>query len=136
MLPLPEDPNELETIHQYWHFDKLCKDLASYKGKPLSPKETDWLKCLLLGYESKEIGQITSRADSNGSSASIRTSLSKHLYPLITDLIHDQAQREVLTQGPRMLIWLERFGYRKALMYSPKFCDITPRLSQFETDRV
>jgi hypothetical protein len=136
MSALPEDPNEFEMIQQYWHFDRLCQDLARYKGKPLSQNETKWLKCLLLGYESKEISQITSGADSNGSSASIRTSLSKHLYPLITDLIHEKAQREVLTQGPRMLIWLERFGYRKALMCPPKSCDINPRLAQFETDRV
>jgi hypothetical protein len=134
MPALPDYADEFDTIGQYWHFEQLCKDLAQYKPKkkPLSERETKWLKGLLLGYKPKEITKIVG---DKGSSGSTRTALSNHLYPLITALIYEKVKQSVKPGSSRMLICLERSGYRKALMTCPETFDASPRLSQFATEQ-
>jgi hypothetical protein len=133
MSALPEYAAELATIEQYWYFDLLCKDLAPHKllEKPFSDTEKQLLTEFLLGYTPHEIAQKTHRATGH----SIRTARSKYLYPLIKALIQEVTKEQVQPDSPRTLILLERMGYRKALMASPRLFDASPRLSQFATEQ-
>jgi hypothetical protein len=133
MSALPEYAVELATIEQYWYFDRLCKKLAPHKllEKPFSDTEKQLLAEFLLGYTPHEIAKNTHRATGH----SIRTARSKYLYPLIKALIQEVTKEQVQPDSPRTLILLERMGYRKALMSSPKLVDTTLRFSQFAAEQ-
>jgi hypothetical protein len=108
---------ESTSIETYWNFKKLCQDLAKYKKnqRPLSGREIEWLQGLLLGYTPQQIGRLVNNAEN---ADAIRPSLSRQLYPLIVGLIQVKAGETVRPSSARMLVCLERIGYRKDL-YSP-----------------
>jgi hypothetical protein len=133
MSTFPEYSEEITTIDKYWHFDLLCQDLACHKipERPLSPVETLLLTEFLLGYTPNEIAKKSNRADA----ANIRVDRATYLYPLLKSLIYPFTQESLRPNSPHTLILLERMGYRKALMPSPKTFDINTRFHQFADDR-
>ncbi len=55
-----ENPNELfSQVAKYWDLETLYKDLASAKGKHLTPVEKLHLRGLLCGYSPSEIAETT-----------------------------------------------------------------------------
>jgi hypothetical protein len=126
MFALPEYNDELDTIEQYWHFDRLCQDLADYQvpAKSLSPAQQQLLKDFLLGYTPREIERKTNRAG-------MRASRSESLYPLIKALVGSITAESIRPNSPRILMLLERMGYRKALMSPQTANDKNRRLPQF-----
>jgi len=104
---------EFSEAEMYWHLDELYQELARLKGKPLSSREKQWLRGLLLGYSPREINRlILGCINSNA----LRPGLSQKLYPLIKQLISEQTKRETQLGVCCIPILMEKLGYRKALM--------------------
>ncbi len=112
MLPA-DDRDEFEAIDECWWFGKLCQDLAELKGKSLSNREIQWLQGLLLGYTPQEINELTC---GNKNSNALRPALARGLYPLLKQLIYQRTGQETEIKGGRLLVVLEKLGYRKALL--------------------
>lgn len=106
--------SEFLEAEDYWQLDEIYFDLAKFKGKPLSKREKQWLRGLLLGYTPQEIKQITC---GSGNSDALRPVLARTLYPWIKQLLYEQIGQEIKVRGCRVLVLLEKLGYRKALMH-------------------
>jgi hypothetical protein len=105
--------SEFLEAEDYWKLDKIYFDLAKFKGKPLSRREKQWLRGLLLGYTPQEIKKITC---GSANSDALRPVLARTLYPWIKQLLNERTGQEIKVRGCRVLVLLEKLGYRKALM--------------------
>jgi hypothetical protein len=106
---------EFSEAAMYWHLDQLYQDLARFKGKPLSNREKQWLRGLLLGYSPREINRLILGCSN---SKALRPGLAQKLYPLIKQLLYENTKQEVQLGTCCIPILMEKLGYRKALMKS------------------
>lgn len=112
-IHLDELCSDFSEAAMYWYLDELYQDLARCKGKPLSNREQQWLRGLLLGYSPREINRlILGHRDSKA----LRPALAQKVYPLLKQLIHERTQQDVELGRCCIPILFEKLGYRKALM--------------------
>ncbi|MBD0264283.1 MAG: NB-ARC domain-containing protein, partial [Tolypothrix sp. Co-bin9] len=70
-----------------WDLEKLYVDLASAKGKALTPVEKKFLRGLLCGFSPAEIANAVYKSRS---SSTVRVYLSNGLYKYIEDMLSNQ----------------------------------------------
>ena len=75
-----------------WDLDKLYIDLASSKGKALTPVERKILRGLLCGLSPAEIAQIVYKTRS---SSTVRVYLSNGLYKYLEEMLSSQVGKFV-----------------------------------------
>lgn len=108
-----EPCSDFSEAEQYWYLDQLYQDLARFKGKPLSSREKQWLRGLLLGYSPKEINRLMLGCSN---SKALRPGLARKLYPLLKQLLMEHAKQDIELGRCCIPILFEKLGYRKALM--------------------
>ena len=95
-----------------WDLEKLYIDLASAKGKALTPVEKKFLRGLLCGFSPAE---IANKVYKTRSSSTVRVYLSNGLYKYIEEMLTKQASDSVKVKNwSRVTQLLERAGYKKA----------------------
>ncbi|MBW4560716.1 MAG: NB-ARC domain-containing protein [Mojavia pulchra JT2-VF2] len=94
-----------------WELEKLYVDLASAKGKALTPIEKKFLRGLLCGCSPAEIAKIVYQS---GSSSTVRVYLSNGLYKYIEEMLSNQVGYSVKVKNwSRVTHLLEKAGYKK-----------------------
>jgi hypothetical protein len=104
---LPSDFEFAEAV-ELWDLDRLYIDLASAKGKGLTPVEKQYLRGLLCSYSPNEIAERCHVA-----SDTVRNYLSKGLYRYIEEMLIRQGEDQTrLKDWSRVSIVMERLGYK------------------------
>jgi len=94
-----------------WELEKLYIDLASAKGKALTPVEKKFLRGLLCGLSPAE---IASKVYKTRSSSTVRVYLSNGLYKYIEEMLSKQASELIKVKNwSRVIQLLEKAGYKK-----------------------
>ena len=95
-----------------WDLEKLYIDLASAKGKALTPVEKKFLRGLLCGFSPAE---IANKVYKTRSSSTVRVYLSNGLYKYIEEMLSKQASESIKVKNwSRVIQLLEKAGYKKA----------------------
>ncbi|UKP00711.1 NB-ARC domain-containing protein [Nostoc sp. UHCC 0870] len=94
-----------------WELEKLYIDLASTKGKALTPVEKKFLRGLLCGCSPAEIATVVYQSRS---SSTVRVYLSNGLYKYIEEMLSTQAGYLIKVKNwSRVTYLLEKAGYKK-----------------------
>ncbi|MEA5571214.1 NB-ARC domain-containing protein [Calothrix sp. UHCC 0171] len=94
-----------------WELEKLYIDLASAKGKALTPVEKKFLRGLLCGLSPAEIASTVYKSKS---SSTVRVYLSNGLYKYIEEMLSIQASTNIKVKNwSRVTQLLEKAGYKK-----------------------
>ncbi|MCL1470477.1 NB-ARC domain-containing protein [Argonema antarcticum] len=94
-----------------WHLEKLYIDLASAKGKGLTPVEKKILRGLLCGYSPAEIANAIYQTRT---SSSVRVYLSNALYKYIELMRISQTKETIkINHWSRVITLLQEAGYKK-----------------------
>jgi len=94
-----------------WELEKLYVDLASTKGKALTPVEKKFLRGLLCGCSPAEIASIVYQSRS---SSTVRVYLSNGLYKYLEEMLSNAAGYSVKVKNwSRVTYLLEKAGYKK-----------------------
>lgn len=94
-----------------WDLEKLYIDLASAKGKALTPVEKKFLRGLLCGFSPAE---IANKVYKTRSSSTVRVYLSNGLYKYIEEMLSKQANDSIKVKNwSRVTQLLEKAGYKK-----------------------
>ncbi len=94
-----------------WELEKLYVDLASAKGKALTPVEKKFLRGLLCGFSPAEIANAVYKSRS---SSTVRVYLSNGLYKYIEDMLSNQEGSSIKVKSwSRVTQLLEKAGYKK-----------------------
>lgn len=94
-----------------WYLDRLYIDLATAKGRALTPLEKKFLKGLLCGCSPAEIALKVYRKPN---SSAVRVYLSSGLYKYIRELFFTQKGEKIrLRNWSHVTNWLEKAGYKK-----------------------
>jgi SpoVK/Ycf46/Vps4 family AAA+-type ATPase len=109
------DPNKIEEefveAKNNWELEKLYVDLASAKGKALTPVEKKFLRGLLCGFSPAEIANTVYQSRS---SSTVRVYLSNGLYKYIEEMLSNQEGCSVKVKNwSRVTQLLEKAGYKK-----------------------
>ncbi|MBD2454665.1 NB-ARC domain-containing protein [Nostoc sp. FACHB-87] len=100
-----------------WELEKLYVDLASTKGKALTPVEKKFLRGLLCGCSPAEIASIVYQSRS---SSTVRVYLSNGLYKYIEEMLSNAAGYSVKVKNwSRVTYLLEKAGYKKIRFQLP-----------------
>ncbi|WP_017653470.1 NB-ARC domain-containing protein [Fortiea contorta] len=103
--------DEFLEAKKNWELEKLYVDLASAKGKALTPVEKKFLRGLLCGCSPAEIAKIVYQS---ASSSTVRVYLSNGLYKYIEEMLSNQAGYSVKVKNwSRVTHLLEKAGYKK-----------------------
>ncbi|WP_193199338.1 NB-ARC domain-containing protein [Nostoc sp. MG11] len=128
------DSNQIEDefieAKNNWELEKLYVDLASAKGKALTPVEKKFLRGLLCGCSPAEIAKIVYQSRS---SSTVRVYLSNGVYKYIEEMLSAQSGYSVKVKNwSRVTYLLEKAGYKKGwLQIQPA---ITPVKNSKEKD--
>lgn len=124
--------DEFLDAKKNWELEKLYIDLASAKGKALTPVEKKFLRGLLCACSPAEIAKIVYRS---ASSSTVRVYLSNGLYKYIEEMLSNQAGYSVKVKNwSRVTHLLETAGYKKNwLQFQPTDSHITTSKEQ-DTD--
>jgi NB-ARC domain len=116
-----------------WELEKLYVDLASAKGKALTPVEKKFLRGLLCGCSPAEIAKIVYQS---GSSSTVRVYLSNGLYKYIEEMLSNQVGDSVKVKTwSRVTQLLEKAGYKKGWFHlKPVMSPITVNNNHMELD--
>ncbi|MBE9006355.1 NACHT domain-containing protein [Fortiea sp. LEGE XX443] len=113
-----------------WELEKLYVDLASTKGKALTPVEKKFLRGLLCGCSPAEIASIVYQSRS---SSTVRVYLSNGLYKYLEEMLSNAAGHSVKVKNwSRVTYLLEKAGYKKGRFQLPTA--ITLRKTHKEQD--
>ena len=94
-----------------WELEKLYVDLASAKGKALTPVEKKFLRGLLCGFSPAEIANTVYKTRS---SSTVRVYLSNGLYKYIEEMLSNQSGSNIKVKNwSRVTQLLEKAGYKK-----------------------
>jgi hypothetical protein len=101
-----------------WQLDKLYVDLASAKGKALTPVEKKLLRGLLCGCSPAEIAQ---KIYQTRNSSTVRVYLSNGVYKYIEEMLANQLGYTVkIKNWSHVTHLLEKAGYKKNLLSVPQ----------------
>jgi hypothetical protein len=107
--PIREE--EFIEAKKNWELEKLYVDLASAKGKALTPVEKKFLRGLLCGFSPAE---IANKVYKSRSSSTVRVYLSNGLYKYIEEMLSKQASDSIKVKNwSRVTQLLEKAGYKK-----------------------
>ncbi len=124
-------PGEIEFSQaaNNWNLEKLYIDLATTKGKSLTPVEKKILRGLLCGYSPLEISNQIYHNSS--SSSGVRVYLSNGLYKYIENLLTNQTGENVkIKNWSRVTNLLEKAGYKKLGI---SFVDSSPKPTSMQS---
>lgn len=94
-----------------WDLEKLYIDLASTKGKALTPVEKKFLRGLLCGCSPAEIASLVYQSRS---SSTVRVYLSNGLYKYLEEMLSNQSGYSIKVKNwSRVTYLLEKAGYKK-----------------------
>ncbi len=132
------DSNQIEEefieAKNNWELEKLYIDLASTKGKALTPVEKKFLRGLLCGYSPAEIATIVYQSRS---SSTVRVYLSNGLYKYIEEMLSNQIEHSVKVKNwSRVTHLLEKAGYKKGRLQLQPAINPKKTLQEPETDLV
>jgi len=121
-----------------WDLEKLYIDLASAKGKALTPVEKKFLRGLLCGFSPAE---IANKVYKTRSSSTVRVYLSNGLYKYIEEMLSKQATESIKVKNwSRVIQLLEKAGYKKAWLQiesatstRKKTADVVPQVKAAST---
>ncbi len=103
---------EFVEANNSWELEKLYIDLASAKGKALTPVEKKFLRGLLCGFSPAEIANTVYKSRS---SSTVRVYLSNGLYKYIEEMLANLAGKTVKVKNwSHVTHLLEKAGYKKA----------------------
>jgi hypothetical protein len=103
---------EFIEAKNHWELEKLYVDLASAKGKSLTPVEKKFLRGLLCGCSPSEIANAVYKSSN---SSTVRVYLSNGLYKYIEQMLSTQEGYPVRVKSwSRVTFLLENAGYKKA----------------------
>ena len=118
-MKAPEKNNfeeEFIEAKNNWELEKLYVDLASAKGKALTPVEKKFLRGLLCAFSPAEIAKTVYNSNS---SSTVRVYLSNGLYKYIEEMLGKQMGYSVKVKNwSRVTPLLEKAGYKKNWMPS------------------
>ncbi|WP_254173079.1 helix-turn-helix domain-containing protein [Planktothrix pseudagardhii] len=101
-----ENQNELfSQAVKYWDLETLYNDLASAKGKHLTPVEKLHLRGLLCGYSPSEIAEQLSK-----NSRGVETDLCATIYKYVKFLLDKTDEK--IENWRNISEWLEQSGYK------------------------
>ena len=107
--------DEFAEAAQRWSLEKLYVDLASAKGKGLTPVEKKILRGLLCGYSPSE---ISTTIYNSRNSSSVRVYLSNFLYKYLEILWNLKTGETVkINHWSRVITLLEKAGYKNQTDY-------------------
>ena len=102
---------EFIEAKNHWELEKLYVDLASAKGKALTPVEKKFLRGLLCAFSPAEIAKTVYNSSS---SSTVRVYLSNGLYKYIEEMLSNQMGYSVKVKNwSRVTTLLEKAGYKK-----------------------
>jgi hypothetical protein len=132
------DSNQIEEefieAKSNWELEKLYIDLASTKGKALTPVEKKFLRGLLCGYSPAEIATIVYQSRS---SSTVRVYLSNGLYKYIEEMLSNQVEHSVKVKNwSRVTHLLEKAGYKKGRLQLQPAINPKKTLQEPKTDLV
>jgi hypothetical protein len=123
--------DEFLEAKKNWELEKLYIDLASAKGKALTPVEKKFLRGLLCACSPAEIAKIVYQS---ASSSTVRVYLSNGLYKYIEEMLSNQAGYSVKVKNwSRVTHLLEQAGYKKGWFQSEQPI-INPIITNKEQD--
>lgn len=125
--------DEFTEAAQRWSLEKLYVDLASAKGKGLTPVEKKILRGLLCGYSPSE---ITTAIYNSRNSSSVRVYLSNFLYKYLETMLGLQTGEVVkINHWSRVITLLEKAGYKnKTNSFKENNNNSLPSLNRFKLD--
>ncbi|AFY33437.1 NB-ARC domain-containing protein [Calothrix sp. PCC 7507] len=124
--------DEFIEAKKSWELEKLYVDLASAKGKALTPVEKKFLRGLLCGCSPAEIAKIVYQSPS---SSTVRVYLSNGLYKYIEEMLSNQAGYSVKVKNwSRVTHLLEKAGYKKGWFQLPPVISSVTTNKEEETD--
>jgi hypothetical protein len=104
---MPTNDEQFIQAALYWNLDTLYADLASAKGKRLTPVEKLHLRGLLCGYSPAEIAQKLYK-----SVKGLESEICITVYVYIKSLLGKQEQK--IENWRNITEWLEAAGYRNS----------------------
>jgi len=117
-----------------WNLEKLYIDLASSKGKALTPVERKFLRGLLCGLSPAEIAHIVYKTRS---SSTVRVYLSNGLYKYLEEMLSIQAGTTIKVKNwSHVTHLLEKAGYKKSWQPMDKISSLGVGTNQIKTDSV
>jgi hypothetical protein len=96
---------EFKEAEKYWDLERLYKDLATVKGKPLTRVEKLHLRGLLCGYSPAEIAEKRHKE-----TRSVEANLCSNLYQYVKKIVNREKERIESWRSIRQ--WLEEKGYQ------------------------
>ncbi|MDJ0674415.1 MAG: NB-ARC domain-containing protein [Calothrix sp. MO_167.B42] len=117
-----------------WNLEKLYIDLASSKGKALTPVERKFLRGLLCGLSPAEIAHIVYKTRS---SSTVRVYLSNGLYKYLEEMLTIQAGKSIKVKNwSHVTHLLEKAGYKKSWQPMDKISSFGVATNQAKADSV
>ncbi len=124
--------DEFVEAKKSWELEKLYVDLASAKGKALTPVEKKFLRGLLCSCSPAEIARIVYQSPN---SSTVRVYLSNGLYKYIEEMLSNQAGYSVKVKNwSRVTHLLEKAGYKKGWFQLPSVTSSITANQEEETD--
>ncbi len=115
-----------------WNLEKLYIDLASSKGKALTPVERKFLRGLLCGLSPAEIAHIVYKTRS---SSTVRVYLSNGLYKYLEEMLSIQAGTSIKVKNwSHVTHLLEKAGYKKSWQPMNKISSFGVATNQITAD--
>lgn len=105
-----------------WDLDTLYTDLASVKGKQLTPMEKIHLRGLLSGYSPSEIAEKLEK-----NSRGVETDLCATVYRYVKGLVDKTTEK--VDNWRSIIDWLEEAGYRSFTSVKSSVGDLLPQNS-------
>ncbi|MEG4984655.1 helix-turn-helix domain-containing protein [Microcoleus sp. BR0-C5] len=103
--PMPPADEQFTEAANYWDLETLYADLASAKGKRLTPMEKRHLRGLLCGYSPSEIAEKLQKTPKG-----VETDLCATLYKYVKSLVGKGIEK--IENWRNITEWLEDAGYK------------------------
>lgn len=103
--PMPPADEQFTQAANYWDLETLYADLASAKGKRLTPMEKRHLRGLLCGYSPSEIAEKLQKTPKG-----VETDLCATLYKYVKSLVGKGVEK--IENWRNIAEWLEDAGYK------------------------
>jgi hypothetical protein len=116
---MPPTNEQFTQATNHWDLETLYTDLASAKGKRLTPVEKLHLRGLLSGYSPAEIADKLHK-----SVKGVESEMCTTLYPHIKSLVGKS--NEKVENWRNITEWLDEAGYKTQLLTEPQVSDSLP----------
>ena len=116
---MPAKDQPFSEAAQYWDLKTLYADLASAKGRHLTPTEKQHLRGLLSGHSP---GEIAEKLHKNASG--VEVALCNTLYQYVKILVSKEENK--LHNWRNICEWLEEAGYKSQSPLEPESDDCLP----------